>query len=231
MFSTSSPSEATEDTRPWIDVCTMAIPRLSVERCLGSMLDCMQDRDDFRLRWLCHLDQYDGLEEHVEDTLRQMVGLCALFDDATILASKTNQGFGRGARHLLQLVEHDTLWIEDDWLWTKPFCLAEVLRVTKDCYSFVTGKTVAGAMHPSFWKKHVIDYLLEHYPPTLERIHEGTIVKILRPFSICHDSPSPTKHIGLELMKDLGFTHGWNGQRLEGRRKSPKWDGETWVRQ
>ena len=85
-----------------LDVCTTAIPRCLVERCLGSFLDRMQDRGEYQLRWLCHLDQYPGLHGLRDETLQQIEAMRKRFDGGTLLTAETQRGFGAAVKLLLQ---------------------------------------------------------------------------------------------------------------------------------
>ena len=78
--------------KPWIDICTTSTPVLLTEQCIHSLLVRMVDRFDFKLRWIVHLDQYPlpGLEKYWNENLQQIIKLSAWFDDAIIMASRTN---------------------------------------------------------------------------------------------------------------------------------------------
>ena len=77
-----------------IDVLTTSIPRLMTSRSIGQFLDAFEDRDDYRLRWLFHLDQFPYLEAAWDESLRDALTMIPRFDDALVMASRSNVGFG-----------------------------------------------------------------------------------------------------------------------------------------
>mgnify|MGYP003148507179 CR=1 FL=1 len=219
-----------------INVVTSAIPRGTVGHCLKSFLNAMADRDDYYLRWICHLDKYPGMR-NINESLRQIACVHPLFDSFCLLIPMGNVGFGMSVKLCLELTQHDTLWIEDDWDWTgKTFRMADVEAATTDCFSFVTPDTKAGAMHPTFWRRHVLDYWLKNFPRNRQTATETTMFNLLKRrfkmdgiklLSLDED------HIGDKVMVEMGFEHNWNGQRLLAKRHRPKWDSEKedWVKQ
>lgn len=222
-------------------VCTTAIPRLLVERCIGSFLDCMEDRADFRLNWLVHLDHYPKLEEYHAETLQQIRNIAPRFDtNLFVFQPKKNVGFGMAARELFDFACHyDTLWIEDDWLWERPFRLADVRARLAETgatqFSFVGVKADVGNMHPTYWTEPQVRYVAEHFPEPLSAVCEGSIVAVCKQggFTLC-SSPAINgccRHIGNEQLIALGHTHNHVGQRLEGHYHRPRRRGGQWVKQ
>jgi len=195
-----------------LNVCTMAIPRRLVGKCIGSLLDNIKDRDQYRLHWRCWLDDYPGLGKHHGVTLKQINRVAERFLTAEVGDPGYRQGFGGSVYCLLRHVRHDVLWVGDDWLWIKPFSLARVLEQTDDCFTFVGGKAQAGVMHPTVWRRHVVAYLLAHWPEgNMEAIHEGTIRRIVSPKHELAQDPEITgqvcRHIGDKQLAKLGITH------------------------
>lgn len=225
-------------SKPWIDVVTLDIPRGLLKRCLPSFLAAMKDRAKFRLRWLCHVDDYVGLEAAWKEECESAQETAKLFDDARTMFPLNPRGFGQAVSRVLEVIQNDVLWIEDDWDWTdKAFNLTDVMTKTKDCYSFVTPDTNAGSLHPTFYRKHVLVYLREHMPTALERFSETTSFRILRAkFEMTGETllTLQDNHLGHKRMKELGFTHNWCGQALHHKRlHRPKWDSkkQQWIQQ
>ena len=211
----------------WLDVGTTAIPRLTLERCLGSFLDCI-DPCGHKLRWIVHLDQYPepGLEQYWQDTLNQALRLAPRFDSAVLMASTTNQSWGVSLQRIMEQVRHDLLWIEDDYVWDSHWRVDDMLEAAVDGYNFSRKKVKFGATSPTFWKRHTVDYLLAHLPQPIERASENAIKRILSHrrrngahFHVqqhyahnmarecCH-------HIGRSELLKLGFTHNFWGVPL-----------------
>lgn len=215
----------------WLDVGTTAIPRLTLERCLGSFLDFI-DPCGYKLRWIFHLDQYPepGLERYWQDTLNQALRLAPRFDSAVIMASTTNQSWGVSVRRIMREVEHDLLWIEDDYVWLRPWRVDDMLAYARDGYNFQRKKVKFGATSPTFWRKHTVDYLLEHFPRHPEKASENEVKRILShrrrrgagfmmqaeygPIGNVFKHPV-CEHIGREELLKHGFTHNFWGVPLD----------------
>jgi hypothetical protein len=221
-----------------LSVCTTAIPRLLVERCVGSFLDCMADRAEFRLHWKVHLDQYPGLEEYRAETRQQIQRLCSRFDTAVVLCPEKQALFGGAAKALFAESMSDTLWIEDDWLWTRPFRLADVRARLAETgatqFSFVGVKAAVGNMHPTYWTAEQVQYIAKHFPEPLEEVCEGTISKVCGRggFGLC-SSPAINgccRHIGNEQLIAMGHTHNHVGQPLAGHYHRPRRRDGQWVK-
>lgn len=226
--------------KPWIDLVTMDIPRGLLRDCLPSFLQAWKDRSQYKIRWLYHLDlpMNERFEDRYITEVYAAYGLLPEFEDIVACFPTEPQGFGRTVCRLLRYLDHDLLWIEDDWDWTgKSFKLAEVIAKTKDCYSFVTPDTSAGAFHPTFYRRYVLDYLREHMPGDLDSFSERTSFRILRgKFEMTGETllTLADNHLGHKRMKELGFTHNWCGQNLSHQRlHRPSWDSKKrqWVQQ
>lgn len=217
-------------------VCTTAIPRMLVGRCLGSFLDCLVDRQNFSLHWKVHLDRYADLDGHFEETRQQIEQLGPRFDSWEMAAASVNRGFGGAANTLFRVAASshcDALWIEDDWLWTVPFQLAAVRHCLADSgadqFTFVPRKAEIGNMHPTYWSNRQLRYVSDYFPADLDTVCEGSIVRICKTggFKLCSvPGFSPCRHIGNEKLIELGHTHNHVGQRLDGRYHRPRWDAE-----
>ncbi len=236
-----------------IDVCTTAIPRSLVKRCVPTLLKAMQDRCSFSLRWLVHLDHYtEDLEEHYAETLEQIKNAAELFDSSEVILPQRQAFFGGAARALFGRVRNHAVWAEDDWLWTGGFRLADVLAALElkkaDQFTFVGGKGCGpGNMHPTVWTPEMTKYVFDNFPEDLKLISEFTICKVVQGrFRICQ-LPSITgkvcRHVGNERLTEVGHTHNHVGQRLDGQvapessgmtfYKKPRYDHEKkeWVKQ
>lgn len=164
-----------------LNVCTLALPRLLVGRCVKSFLDCVEDREQYRLNWICLLDKSQGLETQYEETLSEIRDIELSFERFDVFLPEYEQGFGKAVNSLLcKAIQHDILWIPDDWLWTKPFRLTDALDVTEDWFTFVGGTIRPGTTHPTFWRRHVINELLHKLQGKfLYDLHEQTISNVL----------------------------------------------------
>lgn len=168
-----------------LNVCTLALPRLLVGRCLKSFLDCLEDRDRYRLNWICLLDHDEAIEARSKPddcyakTHDQIRDIEFSFDSFVVLLHHYQQGFGAAVSSLFcKAMSHEILWIPDDWLWTQSFKLADVLEQTDDCFSFV-GRPMQPISSPTFYRRHVAAYLLGYFPENLDRLRETPIAKIL----------------------------------------------------
>ncbi len=193
--------------KPWIDIGTLAIARKLVKQGMESFLDCMTDRDDFRLRWIFHLDTYPfpGLEQYFDETLQQAIEVSHLFDDALIFASRSHQGFGGSFLRVINEVRNGFFSIEADFHWHKPFALRELLDRKQDYVSFKG--TPIGSISPSYWCYSLAAYLRNHYPRIPSHATARDFMRILGP-----DIPKRfmwTEYTMKERdeLRDLHFTH------------------------
>ncbi len=222
------------------DIVTLAIPRGTTRRCILSLLDHWRDIDKYRTRWLVHLDQYERLKSHFEQELEDIQKTAKLFDEHIIITDGINVGFGHAVRKMMRLVDHTCLWSEDDWLYEKDFWMSDITNQTTDTFSMVTPETACGALHPQVWKPDLIKEVVGQVTGTDDDIRgmdEDSFVKIcrkLRRTNLATDENVPyCRHIGLDVMDELGFEHGWNGQKIRGRRSRSHYDKktQTWVKQ
>jgi len=151
-----------------IDIASPSLPRLMTFRNVSGLLSCIEDRDDFHIRWLFHLDQYPGLEEDWEASLIDACKAVPLFDDALLFASKTNVGYGGVIHRLMSEVEQDVLWVEDDWEWNGYFKLGDIQKAIADegayGFNFSFRREKIGAMRPAYWTHPMVQYLLSRWP-------------------------------------------------------------------
>ncbi len=166
--------------KPWIDVVTTATPRTLTSLGMLSFLRKFDDRGDFRLRWIFYLVQHPnpGLEQLWEPTMNQAVTASGWFDDAIIMGLRSHSCYGKTVFRAIELVEHPTLWIEDDYLWRRHFQLAKISRGL-NFFSFVAGKV--GSTGPAYWDLETITYLRDNYPPAEQhqRMCEKTMTGIM----------------------------------------------------
>ena len=92
---------------------------------------------------------------------------------------RENQSYGGACLNLFRASRFDVLWIEDDWKWIKPFRLADVEAAARDGFNFHRGGVRVGATSPTFWKRHLIEYLLERYPSPPRKASELQFKRIL----------------------------------------------------
>ncbi len=203
--------------KPQIDVATMAIPRGTTAKCIRSLCQHWVDMDDFDVRWICHLDQCDGLEDRYEDEMKEIVDVRFYFNRSIILPASENQGFPLTLIRLMWLVSNDVLWSEDDWLYEKDFSLRNIRAQTKDVFSMANGRVSVGATHPVFWRLHFVRAIREEMRGEIEYISEDTIKMLARKLKFRTNSTNKNvpycKHIGYETMQELGILHNWRGQR------------------
>ena len=177
-----------------LNVCTLALPRLLVGRCLRSFLRCLEDRDQYRLHWICHLDQRDGQAEQYESTADQIRDLMPRFDGSTLVEPGYQRGFGAAALDVFTRAVYDVLWIPDDWLWTKPFTLTNVLKATDDCFLF-SGAALQSISSPIFYRQHVIRYLLANFPENPDSLQGQSIILMLSPQFKIFCGVKPCRHL------------------------------------
>lgn len=153
----------------WIDVGTVAAPKLLTEESIGSLIDCM-DTGGRKLRWVVHLDRDDVLAQHFDDNLAMIERVAGRFDDALIMAADTPQGFGRSFRKVLAASHNDLLNVEDKWRWVRKFCLDDAYKHAGDGYGFARIGMRIGSMSPSLWKRHVVSTLLANWPSSATEV-------------------------------------------------------------
>jgi len=169
--------------KPWIDIATMAVPRLLTERCVSSFLSHFSDKADYRLRWIFHLDQYPypGLEVNWEENMKQAITMSNVFDDALIMGSRVNQSYGESVCRVMQEVIHPVFLLEDDKLWIRDFSLRDVRQLIAaekaDSYNFYQW-AVPGSTSPTFFERDVIKVLLENAPTPRREFTELDFIRI-----------------------------------------------------
>jgi len=212
--------QATDQPKPRVDVVTLSIPRLVTERCIGSFLEHWTDRDDYFVRWIFHQDQYPGLEDKWEDNWQAALRVSRRFDESQMQAKNTNVGLGKAYRWAFRQVQAPMLLIvEDDWLWQKDWRLADVNAAANDAFSFCEQRWMVGGTSPSFWRRYVLNMLLDNYP-TEEPVREIAFKRILaRKHHYRHgnwgDVPKGCcREIGHEVLKEMGFTENFAGRKL-----------------
>ena len=101
-----------------------------------------------------------------------------------------------------------------------------------DAHSFVTPRTMAGTMSPTFYRWRVLEHLRERMPADLDSFTELTSFRILKHlFRLTGERLLGVgeNHIGPARMVKLGFTHNFCGMRIDlpGRvRGRPTWDAD-----
>ena len=158
--------------RPWLDVGTMCIARLCLGKCISSFLEHLKDRDNFRLRWICHLDQHGpgGMEEQWAAQLTEIVEVSKLFDDFVLIANKTHVGYGGSFFRILREVRHGMFYTDDDQWFTKDIRVADAIAGGFDHYNWHNCE-IAGTV-PSYWSPKLVQYMLDNYPKNHRRITE-----------------------------------------------------------
>ena len=187
---------------PWIDVVTMAMPRLTTEICITSFLECMEDRRDFRLRWIFCLDRPPPNRLHYARFYERNLDIARFvsqhFDDSLILTTDENRGYGGSVRACLERVRHRVAWVEDDKLWSRRFSMAKTLDTSDGGKRFVfwpqyeghkrtirrwRGQGIVchpGATCPGLWADGAPQFLLQNFPPVLKRVSEMALIYIVK---------------------------------------------------
>jgi len=158
--------------KPWLDVGTMAIARETLGRCIRSFLDHLSDRNDYRLRWICHLDQNGtgGMEDRWVSQLNEIVEASSLFDDFVLIANQTHVGYGGSFFRILREVRNGLLYTDDDQLFDRDIRVTDAIASGFDHYNWHNGE-IAGTV-PSYWTRNLVQYMLDHYPRNHKRITE-----------------------------------------------------------
>ncbi len=169
-----------EDTRPWIDIGTLSIARLMVTEGMTSFLDHFEDRADFRLRWIYHLDTYpwEGLESHFTATLAQAGEMAQHFDDALVMASWGHSGFGGSLLRVLREVRNPFMSIEDDFRWIRDFRLGDIIARQEDYVNFKG--TPCGSISPSYWSPRMVGFMRTHFPEPAQHVTARDLMRICR---------------------------------------------------
>ncbi len=173
----------TTDNRPYIDVATPALPRMLTESCIGSFLDKWEDRADFHVRWIFHLGLY-----HEADFNKQWQANCDMarrvadrFDESVLLLNNFWTPYGVAVWNVLEQVQNDVLWIEDDKLWHKSFRLQSFCDAGVEIAVFTKIKrpprTVVSEHYgistaPSFYSYRVAGWWRQNYPADHWRVCE-----------------------------------------------------------
>ena len=174
------------DPRPVIDVASTSIPRKTVLESMRSLVGTMEDRSDWRLRWIYHLcySFVPDLDLAWHETLAQANEAAKLFDEVLIIAEQRNYRYCESIYRTLQHVERTVLWVEDDKRWLKPWSMRRALEIDADIVVFMQrsrsrmarGKTPADVPDgpsftttPSVWHPVMRDWLLHNFPS--DRVH------------------------------------------------------------
>jgi len=178
-----------------------------VKQGMESFLDCMTDRDQFRLRWIFHLDTYPfpGLEQYFDETLHQATDVSHLFDDALIFASRSHQGFGGSFLRVIREVDKSFLSIEADFHWHRPFSLLQILERQQDYVSFKG--TPIGSISPSYWSPRLTAYLRKHYPAQSQRATARDFMRITAREAYPKFNWTEYTMKERDELRDLHFTH------------------------
>ena len=168
------------DARPWLDVVSTGIPRLTTERCIRSWLNNFTDRDKFQLRWLFHLDVFPRLAQHADQNMTMAETVAPLFDQAVTLRTQPGRGYGNALHTMLRHCRHDVLWIEDDKLWHAPFTVGDLIG---DKPKFWPGSvdrhwpvSLPFATSPGYWPMNYWQWLLENFPDKPEQVTESALM-------------------------------------------------------
>jgi hypothetical protein len=147
-----------------------------LEKCVGSFLDHLSDRDDYRLRWICHLDQYGlgGLEDLWPKQVEQIMETSLRFDDFVLILQHSHVGYGGAFLRILKEVNHGHLfYTDDDQLFHTTISLAEALAAKVDHYTW--HNALPGSTVPSLWSGPLVLYVQQHYPSMPRRVTERTL--------------------------------------------------------
>ena len=162
----------------WLDIATMAIPRLVTEECIGSLIEHM-GVGGRKLRWVVHLDQYEGMEHLHSENLEMIERVAGRFDDAVVLSSNTRLGFGRSFKRVIDEIRHDMFNVEDDWKWCKDFEMDDVYQQSRDGFHMARPYVRTGSMQPALWKLRIVEALRDNYPQPIDRATEVKFKRLL----------------------------------------------------
>jgi hypothetical protein len=88
------------------------------------------------------------------------------FDDHCVIFSDDNVGYGESVHRVLEKTRYPLFWIEDDYYWTKPYSMVNIVNSGYDYVALIMqGKRYRIGTTPAFWSRKVADWLLEKYPP------------------------------------------------------------------
>ena len=202
-----------------LDVATTSIPMLMTYDNISSFLNAIEDRDDFYLRWLYHLDQYKGLESDWEDTMMQAVKVSEKFDEALLFATRQNIGFGGSVLRLMKEVKRDVFWIEDDWNWPGSFKIYDVIdTIEKDnatSFNFQRRHERIGALCPTYWSFKMVRHFVKSWSGR-KKLSQSLAKKIMwnRKFKSAGMEGGPLQeripkgvciHLGNDYLKAKGY--------------------------
>jgi hypothetical protein len=168
-----------DDQRPTIDLATTALPRMVTEMCIGSVLRCWEDRQDFRIRWIFHLTRYPTpqLDPYWKNNIDVACKMAEQMEEFVLLAPRENVCYGQAVRNVLEWVRNDTLWIEDDKYFDVPFRVAELRKRPEDGVVFnyagprMRGQPLYYTTGPIFWKQAAIERVRKGFPT--DTIHQS----------------------------------------------------------
>ena len=166
--------------KPWLDVGTLAIARLCLKDCIPSFIEHFEDRNDFRLRWICHLDQFGGggLEPLWEEQLAQILEASKLFDDFVLIANRTHVGYGGGFFRILREVKNGMFYTDDDQLFHTKINVSAAINSGHPTYNW--HNALGGATVPSYWSMPFVEYMRNNFAPNHRRVTELALIELAK---------------------------------------------------
>tara|TARA_Y100000310_G_scaffold6676_1_gene7494 strand:- start:3079 stop:3855 length:777 start_codon:yes stop_codon:yes gene_type:complete len=160
-----------------IDLGVMVLPRKCSYKCLSSLLDQWEDRDQFCVRLIVHLDCLPPLDgataKHIDfwhDEFQGLVSISKRFDDSVIMGSTTNRGYGGSLFRILSEVQSPLFYADGDNWWRRSFRLMKVIESGVDYWSFNACR--AGGTSPSVWSLKFVQHMLKWFPAHKHKVTE-----------------------------------------------------------
>jgi len=200
------------DDRPWLDIGTLAIARMSIGDCIPAFLHHMEDREELRLRWICHLDQYGagGLETLWKEQAAEILKISDMFDDFLLIATRSHVGYGGGLLRILREVHHGMIYLDDDQFFVSSFRASDAINSGCDYYSW--SNCPPGATLPSYWSLDFVAFMAKHFPQPARETTERHLMYIAQQGGATSNrNPELNRHNARRLHKgksiDLGVEY------------------------
>ena len=205
----------------WLDLVTLVVPRQLLLRTVPSFFKAIGDSGR-NLRWVVHVDPVDGMMDGWQPCLDAVEELSRRFDAYDIAVAQSNQGHPRSMFSCFDRICHDSIYSEDDKLFTVPFNVDEIERRGFD-YVCLGGRRGRMPCTRSGWwslrsAKHIASSKGSYSRGNIERWIRGAFNA--GGFTATRGSTCHSIDIGLDDIFRCGLVRAYNRDGSVGDRKS-----------